>query len=160
LYFIVDIGFLGFASALVYKALIMPAVFLDSIYNKKYKTSPLAESDKIRYLQRIDACMKTDRPYLNPALTLNDLSKKASVPTQYISQILNETLNQKFYDYINAYRIEETKNRLSDPHQSGKTITEIYLESGFNSKSVFNAAFKKLIGMTPREFRERSLNPA
>lgn len=153
--FVVEMGFLLFASALVYKALTMPIVSVHADVLKKYKTSPLNETDKKRFLQRIDSFMRVERPYLEPTFTLNDLAKKTSVPIRYVSQVLNETLNQKFYDYVNQYRIEETKKMLSDPSLSGKNITEVFYDAGFNAKSVFNKAFKKHVGLTPRQFRER-----
>jgi YesN/AraC family two-component response regulator len=45
----------------------------------------------------------------NPDLTLNEISEKISIPTHYLSQIINTSLNQNFYDFINSFRIEESK---------------------------------------------------
>ena len=59
--------------------------------------------------------MKENRPFLNPDLSLNQLAKDISIPVHYISQILNEILNQHFYDYINHYRIEEAKRMFQNP---------------------------------------------
>jgi YesN/AraC family two-component response regulator len=139
----------------VYKALTIPTIVFNSELNKKYQTSPLSEEDKKNYLQRIKAYMELEKPYLNANFTLNDLSKEISVPIRYVSQVLNETLNQKFYDHVNQYRIEETKRILSDSSQIDKNISEILYETGFNAKSVFNKSFKKHVGVTPREFREQ-----
>jgi AraC-like DNA-binding protein len=151
---LVEVGFLFFAVALVYKALTAPVVFLpETVASKKYRTSPLNETDKKQYLQKMEAFMNSARPYRDPNLTLSELSKRSSIPMRYASQVLNELLNRNYYDYVNGYRIEEVKRVLSDPAESRKNITEVFLEAGFNSKSVFNATFKKQVGMTPREFR-------
>ena len=91
--------------------------------------------------------------YREPLLTIKDISEKTSVPSHYVSQILNETLKEKFYDYVNKYRIEECKRILSGLSQNEKTILEVLYDVGFNSKSVFNNAFKKHVGMTPSEFK-------
>jgi AraC-like DNA-binding protein len=155
LQFAVETGFLIFATALVYKALTSPVVFPNMDSPQKYRTSPLNHADKKRYLIKIETYMKTMKPYRNPYLTLGDLSRQSSVPIRYVSQILNELLSQNFYDYINRYRIEEVKEVLSGPSGSDRSILQVLYEVGFNSKSVFNAAFKKQVGMTPREFRDR-----
>ena len=61
---------------------------------------------------------------------------------------------KNFYDLINTHRVEEAKKRLIDSNNT-KTILEILYEVGFNSKSVFNSAFKKNTGFTPTEFRKK-----
>jgi len=55
---------------------------------------------------------------------------------------------------VNSYRIEEAKKFFSDPVNRKKTVLEILYEVGFNSKSVFNNAFKKHTGITPTQFRK------
>jgi len=149
----IEFGFLFYASMIVYKGLQMPEVFNGLENGQKYKTSPLKEEDKKRYLEKMEACMSEQKLYREPLLTLKDIAEKASVPAHYVSQILNETLNEKFYDYINRYRIEECKKILSTQSQNNKTILEVLYHVGFNSKSVFNNAFKKNVGMTPSEFK-------
>ena len=143
---------------IVYKALQSPEVFNENGDGKKYKTSPLKENDKKRYLEKMEACMSQQQLYRDPLLTLRSMAKKSSIPAHYISQILNESLNAKFYDYVNKYRIEESKRMLSSLSKDERTILEILYDVGFNSKSVFNNAFKKHVGMTPREFKRSCQN--
>jgi AraC-like DNA-binding protein len=64
-----------------------------------------------------------------------------------------QSFNQNFRDFINKYRIEESKFLLKNKSNGNKTILEIAYEVGFNSKSAFNAAFKKFTGLTPKEYR-------
>jgi AraC-like DNA-binding protein len=101
----------------------------------------------------MELCMMEYKLYREPLLTLKDVAEKSAVPAHYVSQILNEKLNEKFYDYINRYRIEECKKILSTHSQNEKTILQILYDVGFNSKSAFNSAFKKYVGMTPSEFK-------
>ena len=154
----IEVGFLFYASMIVYKALQSPVIFSGINNGKKYRTSPLTEIDKKRYLERMETTMQVRKPFLVSTLTLKDLSKQAAIPVHYISQILNETLKQKFYDYVNRYRIEEFKRLLSEPNNYNKTILEVMYDVGFNSKSVFNTAFKKHVGMTPKEFKKLHQN--
>jgi AraC-like DNA-binding protein len=60
-----------------------------------------------------------------------------------------------FYEFINNYRIKEAKEILTADSNQEKTISDIFLAVGFNSKSVFNTFFKKNVGLTPSEFRKQ-----
>ena len=68
-----------------------------------------------------------------------------------------------FFDFVNRYRVEEVKQCLSNPAKDKDNIVTLALDAGFNSKSAFYAAFKKLTGMTPNQFKKSlhvSLAPA
>ncbi len=106
------------------------------------------------YAEKIDSIMRSQKTYLNPELTLDMLADTLSIAAKDLSMIINRHFNLNFYEFVNGYRIEEAKKRLIDPANKDKTITDIYLEVGFNSKSVFNTFFKKLVGKTPSEYRQ------
>jgi AraC-like DNA-binding protein len=97
--------------------------------------------------------MEQDRPFADGNLTIQKLAEKLSVPPNHLSQTINEKLGQTFSDFINSYRVEEAKRRLLDPASKHLSILGIAEEVGFNSKSSFNAVFKKHTNMTPSEFR-------
>lgn len=107
------------------------------------------------YADKIDITMRSQKTYLNPELTLDMLAENLAIPAKDLSMIINRHFNLNFYEFINGYRIEEVQARLLDPANKDKTITDIYLEVGFNSKSVFNTFFKKLVGKTPSEYRQQ-----
>jgi YesN/AraC family two-component response regulator len=96
--------------------------------------------------------MQESKPYLRNELTLQELAKKLKIPRHYLSQIINDRLNQNFYTFINEYRVNEAKSLLLDPRFRHYSILAVALDSGFNSKATFNAVFKKQCGMTPSEF--------
>ena len=72
-----------------------------------------------------------------------------------VSQIINEQLSYNFNDFINSFRIEEAKKMLNDPGMKNITVASIAYDSGFNTLSAFNTAFKKFTGLTPSQFRPR-----
>ncbi len=156
LYFFAEILFLFFLSAMFLKGFKQPSIFSvnhQSTLKPKYEKILLSEEKMNDYRNRLLEYMKIQKPYLNPSLSLQELSEKLSIPSHHLSQVLNTSLNQKFFDFVNYYRIEESKRILKDDNANQKTILEVLYENGFNSKSVFNIAFKKHTGMTPTEFR-------
>lgn len=123
-----------------------------------YKKSGLADSEAEKYLNKLLQIMKNVKPYLNSELTLRDLADKLSISTHNLSEILNTRLNQNFYDFINQYRIEEVKKRLTDIQFKNYSIIAVAFDSGFNSKSAFNTIFKKHTGLTPSQYRRDFMN--
>jgi AraC-like DNA-binding protein len=67
------------------------------------------------------------------------------VPAQYLSQTLNQTLQQSFYDYINEARIVAAKQLLQHTDDS---VLNVALAEGFNARSSFYKAFKVSSGLT------------
>jgi AraC-like DNA-binding protein len=121
---------------------------------KKYEKSTLTLERGDAYLKRLLDLMEKERPYTDGDLTLQKLAKALAMPANHLSQIINEQLNQNFFDFVNYHRIEEAKRMLVDPARKHYSILAISEEVGFNSKSAFNAAFKKHTDMTPSEFRK------
>ena len=99
--------------------------------------------------------MVEEKPYLNPSLTIQDISADIEIPTRELSILINHTLGQHFFDFINTYRIQDAMIILKDSTKNKVTILEILYEVGFNSKSSFNTAFKNHTGFTPTAYRNR-----
>ena len=121
---------------------------------RRYEKSTLTLERSDTYLQRLLDLMNTEKPYMDGELTLQKLAKAVAISPHHLSQTINEKLNQSFFDFINAYRIEEAKRMLVDPAKKHYSILAVSEEVGFNSKSAFNTAFKKHVNMTPSEFRK------
>lgn len=95
--------------------------------------------------------------YLNQSLNVEQFSAKIGVPYRDVSFAINKAFGTNFFEFINSYRIEESKRYLSDEKYKDMTIMDILLESGFNSKSAFQRFFKRLTGTSPTEFRREAL---
>jgi AraC-like DNA-binding protein len=121
----------------------------------KYKNNKLSEPDKSEYLRKLNFCMETNKPYLNPEITLEALASEISVNPRILSQIINETYKKNFKSYILEYRIKESMQILSDAKYSKLTVLEILYQVGFNSKSAFNNQFKLFTNLTPIEYRSK-----
>ena len=123
----------------------------------KYAYSPLSDNQKRELYFKLLNLMKTEKPYLNPDLTATQLAEKLEISQNYLSQLLNEVVGKNFYEFINNYRIEEAKKILSDK-EDNRTILSIAYDVGFNSKTTFNTAFKKIVNMSPTGYRKSALN--
>ena len=131
---------------------------------KKYEKSTLTPERSERYLDKLINFMKQEQPFTDGDLTIQKLAERLAIPAHHLSQTINEGLGQTFSDFINSYRIEEAKRKLLDPALKHLSVLGIAEEVGFNSKSSFNAVFKKHTNMTPSEFRnagngDSQLNP-
>ena len=121
---------------------------------RKYEKSALTPELRDTVLERLDNTMATDKPYLEPSLTLRDLAGRVKVSPHHLSQVLNEALGCTFHDYLAQRRIDEAKRLLSDPANDKLRIEDLAERVGYFSKSSFNTTFKRLTGMTPSGFRE------
>ena len=118
----------------------------------KYKTSGLSSNDAKDFLPVLLKYMETEKPYLNSQLSISELAEQINIPTNHLSQIINEQTGKNFFEFINSFRVEEVKLQISDNQDKKFTLLAIALDSGFNSKTVFNTFFKKETGLTPRQF--------
>ncbi|RLA75562.1 MAG: hypothetical protein DRG11_01175 [Epsilonproteobacteria bacterium] len=145
----------GIIYFMTYYALIQSNIFkVSNIINKKYKNSKLCDLDLEKNKHRLLKYLKKTKSYLDSNLTLQDLADELELSKQELSQTINTQLKQNFYDLINSHRIEEAKIKLTNPATQTLTILQIAFEVGFNSKSVFNTAFKKHTNTTPSKYKK------
>ena len=151
-------GFI-FINYLFFNALRQPIIFsglsaeesaLLAIENEG-EALPFSDSEFIHTLEKY---MSEEKPYLYSNLTVEQLARKMEVQPRELSRAINQGLGKNFFEFISRYRIEEAKRQLDDATNTNN-ILQIMYESGFNSKSVFNTAFKKATGKTPSQYRVR-----
>jgi AraC-like DNA-binding protein len=109
-----------------------------------------------QYITTLESAMKTDRLYLDPALTVTSLATHTGLVQKTISAVLNQHMGKSFNEFVNEYRINEVKERLLKPESKSLTIAGLAYECGFNSQPTFQRAFKAIMGCSPREFQSTS----
>ncbi len=157
-HYIPGIGLTLISYSVSYFGFRQPSLFMSAetkMFLKKWKAGQMSENDLKAIETRIRNFMVDRKPYLNPELTIQKLSDLIDIPREQVSNIINQHLNKNFYWFVNQYRVEEAQERLTDPRFEHKTVLSIGYESGFNSKSSFNALFKYYTGMTPGEYRKK-----
>lgn len=133
---------------------------LESGTAPRYEKSGLA-SDKAEAIRdRLIEHLSSAKPYKKCDLTLSELARQLDLTPHNLSEVINTRIGLSFYDFVNGYRIEEVKRSMANPANRDATILALALEAGFNSKSSFNAIFKKREGVTPSEYRRRALHPS
>jgi len=123
--------------------------------NIRYQNSLLNGIDADVVLERLDEIMEEDKIYIESDLTLQRLSEYLMLTPHQLSKILNSKKKMNFRTLVNSYRVKESMRQMAD--LPDRTILEIALASGFNSKSSFNSVFLKSTGQTPSNYRD-SLN--
>lgn len=149
-----------FINGVVWKGLRQPELFagLDQepeIPEKKYKDQ-LTEAELRLIRESLTKAMEDRREYLNPDLTLDNLAERLGYPSRKVSQVMNDSFNQNFFDFINTYRIREAERMLRESPDPRLTVLEVMYACGFNSKSSFNTIFKNKTGLTPSAYRTAS----
>ena len=147
--FIIIIGFFGLNQGDLFSS--VPVAYKEIEVETKITLAGVSKPDQ-EFVAHLLKYMKEKKPYLNPELSLETLSNCLKVNAEYLSGVLNGSLNMNFYDFINHYRIEEFKSQCKDPVRRKLTIIALAMDSGFNSKATFNRVFKKNTGLTPSEY--------
>ncbi len=123
--------------------------------SEKYEKSGLTQEMAKKHFKDLLDLMESANPYRNSNLALNDLAEKLSISPHNLSEVINTQMGQSFFDLINHYRVEQVKKDLSNTKKHNLTLLSIATDAGFNSKSSFNAIFKKVTGITPSQFRKK-----
>lgn len=121
---------------------------------RKYQNLKLSKDELENFRTKILAAMDIQQPFLDTNFSLQKLSTLTSIPQHLLSHTFSMVFKESFTNFINRYRIEESKRILRDPEKEYLSIAGIAFECGFNSLSSFNVSFKKNIGITPSEFKK------
>lgn len=111
-----------------------------------------ATFDLAKYQDAVEDYMQRQKPYTNPNLTIHELASGLKIPPHVLSKVINDGFGKNFFDFVNQYRVEEFKRRMDDPRTKNYTLLSLAFEVGFNSKTAFNRAFKKLTHQTPKDY--------
>jgi len=138
--------------SIAFQALLRPQVFRGSDRIMAFATQEIERPNRDE-AERLSALMEEHRPYLDPDLSISRLARQSGMSAKDLSAAINRRHGVHFFDFINRYRVEHAKALLVKTDQS---VTDIFLSSGFNTKSSFNTAFRKHSGMTPSSYRRKS----
>lgn len=122
---------------------------------KTYDTNAV-EKTNVALDSQIFRLMQEKHLYRKPKLSVADLAKELHQSPKTVSQYINQKFNMSFSDFVNAFRVEEVRNRIIKGDHRQLTMAALAYEAGFNSRSAFYRVFKQHIGASPTGF---ALNP-
>jgi len=102
--------------------------------------------------EKLNTFIEEKKSFLNPEITLSELSKALNQNANFISKIINEGYDINFNDFINYHRTQEFIKKIEKGEHKKNTLIALAYECGFNSKTTFNRAFKKIFLMTPIDY--------
>lgn len=141
-------------------AIVLTAIiFLETYYFWKYpeimreeKSSATTPDYSPDLVGKLNALMLETKPFKKADLTVSDLAELLGTRSHILSRVINDHFEKNFRDFVNTYRIEEFIQLANRKEYKHYTFLALAQEVGFNSKSTFNLAFKKLMNQSPREY--------
>ncbi|MDW3193766.1 MAG: helix-turn-helix domain-containing protein [Cytophagales bacterium] len=148
--------FIGMA-LLVYWFGISSIIRSDHRLLKPVKKIPEAERAALSEIaDKLKELVEGQQVYRNSELTLAGLAEQMEVKPYLLTRTLNDLAKKSFTDYINEYRVHELEQLVKDPSNDKYTLLSLAHQAGFNSKSSFNRAVKKHLGIPPSQLKQRS----
>ncbi len=116
----------------------------------------LDDHDVARIRGRLDKVVDETEMLFDPLLSMPKLANMIGATPNQLSHVLNQHLGKSFFDFVNEVRTKEASTLLIN--EPDRTVLDIATSVGFNSKSTFNLAFKKITGLTPSAYRRKNLD--
>ena len=136
------LGFMGYKQD--DKKLYDSKLNLDDISKKRSQSQELES--------RLKHLLEKDKLYLDPDLNSKQLADELGITVKDLSFVINQMFQQSFRELINLYRIKEVKSIFDASDEKPSSILNVALGCGFNSQASFYRAFKKIEGVTPKQY--------
>ena len=115
--------------------------------------SRLSDEATAEIKEKLETLMQEQPVYSDPLISLAKLAQQIGVSPTYLSQVINGEYQLSFRDFINRHRVEQAKQMLGTAAMKDVSVIQVGYDVGFNSSSVFYAAFRRFTGLTPLKFR-------
>ncbi|HSJ68659.1 MAG TPA: helix-turn-helix domain-containing protein [Anditalea sp.] len=126
----------------------------------KLENNPIQE-EEVGHLklvaEKVLHIMEAEKVYKEEGLSVKEVADKIDEKPYIVSQAINTCIGKNFFELVNGYRVEESKNLMLDEKLSHLSMIGIAFEAGFSSKTAFNTAFKKHTGLTPSQFKKEAV---
>ncbi len=118
----------------------------------KPASTELSDETVRQVVHSLTNAMTNEHLFLAPELTVEKVGQHTRLAPKLISAVLNQHVGKNFNGFVNEYRVEEVKRRLTNPAYEHLTLTGIAFDSGFNSQATFQRAFKQQTSLSPGEY--------
>ncbi len=147
-------------------------LYMDPVSRQLQETAELSSFDMVKWVSYVTskalACIEETRQtgtvvfkamayireHFRENISRDDVAEAVFVTSSYLSRIFHQETGAKITDFLTRCRIEEAKSLL---RATDRSISDIAVESGFDSFSYFSTVFKKVTGLTPVQYRKEKL---
>ena len=141
----VFISLIGYLSVISSNHMNLPSVATKDIS----KEGPEEDQNDLHSIRKL---FEEDKIFLQQKLSIKEVSQELGIPQRRLSELINRFYGEDFRRHVNKYRIEEVLRKVEGGQLENRTLLSIALDSGFNSKSAFNQAFKDVKGKNPSAY--------
>lgn len=120
-------------------------------------TEVVKEHEKDNTLQAVYAVSAYIQNHFKEKITIEDIAASVHLNASYTSHLFRKSFGYTITDYITYVRLENAKVILSD---AGSNINDAAMDSGFSDVSYFSRVFKKIEGLSPREYKNKIIHKA
>ncbi|MCK0473204.1 helix-turn-helix domain-containing protein [Halalkalibacter sp. APA_J-10(15)] len=123
-------------------------LLLTDIFHEYIEQAKILES--ISGNEEIIKAKKYVYSHFNNKITLKDMSSHLHLNPSYFSRLFKQETGETFIEFVTRIKMEKAMGLLDN---STKTVEQISLELGFDSKSYFVKTFKKFVGISPKTYK-------
>ena len=105
-----------------------------------------------KYSGNVEKVIEILHQHYQEPLTLKEVSESLHLNVMYLGQLFKKETKKSFSAYLNHLRMEKAKQLLLHSNQN---VNEIASEIGYNNTTYFSKLFKKIVGRSPKEYREK-----
>ncbi len=123
-------------------------------YERQFVTREITNLDLLAKFEQLLADYFVSGKSKNIGLpTVQYCANQVCLSPNYFSDLIKKETGKTAQEYIHLAVVERAKELLAENNQ---TVSEIAYELGFNYPHHLNRMFKRIVGMTPNEYRKRS----
>jgi AraC-like DNA-binding protein len=128
-------------------------VFSNGGHNtQKPEPHGLSAAQSTHICQTLDEYILREKPFLRRRYSLRELSEETGNAIHQVSAFLNKEKGVNFNDFINRYRIDFCLQFLENSAIKKVNLIELGAMCGFNNRSSFASAFKRITGDAPSAY--------
>jgi len=124
--------------------------------NNNKQQIPSHEQEKFKRIYNgVLRLFDKEKIYLDTTLTIGDIAHQLFTNEKYVSKAIKLCAKMNFSRFLNKYRVNEAIKYMNTPLYETLSLEQIMEKSGFNSRSTFTSAFKKITGMSPGQYKNQ-----
>jgi AraC-like DNA-binding protein len=112
------------------------------------------DKGKAQPITGLQRALRLIEAHYNAPISLNQVAHEAGMSISCFEKHLKEKTGMTFTGFVNSLRVVKAKEMIK---KEGCSMLQVSLACGFGTQSHFNRIFKKIAGLSPREYRKSLL---